>query len=107
MADCDKIICIDDWKPDDSFYEKGYFPQGSRDKAAYFSPEDPGDLPLKPQWRYLFKKSMGRAPWQFWMEIIAYRIGQVMGVMVPPAFVGVSNQEKPGQPVYAALIEWF
>jgi hypothetical protein len=41
------------------------------------------------------------------MEIIACRIGQVMGVRIPPAYAGVSNKEQPGQAVYGALIEWF
>jgi hypothetical protein len=107
LADFDKIICIDGWQPDDSSYEKGYYPEGAREKAVYFSPDEVGDLPLKPKWRYLFKKSRSWAPWQFWMEIMAYRIGQVMDVPVPPAYVGLSNQEKPGQQVYGALIEWF
>jgi hypothetical protein len=41
------------------------------------------------------------------MEIMAYRIGQVMNVPAPPAYVGLSNREKPGRAVYGALIEWF
>ena len=106
-ADYDKIVCIDEWKPDDSSYENGYYPEGTREKAVYFSPDDVGDLPLRNRWRYLFKESRTWAPWQFWMEIMAYRIGQVMDVPVPPALVGLSNREKPGHPVYGALIEWF
>lgn len=105
--DFNEIICIDHWRPDESAYENGYYPEGTRDKAVYFSPDDAGDSPLRPNWRYLFKQSRSWAPWQFWMEIIAYRIGQVMGVPVPPAYVGVSNKEHPGQAIYGALIEWF
>lgn len=106
-ADWNEVICIDDWQPDDSSYEKGYYPEGTREKAVYFSPVDVGNLPLRPQWRYLFKKSRAWTPWQFWMEIMAYRIGQIMNVPVPPAYVGLSNREKPGQAVYGALIKWF
>jgi hypothetical protein len=105
-ADWNEVICIDDWKPDDSAYEKGYYPEGTRDKAVY-SPDDVGNLPLRPRWRYLLKKSNSRAPWQFWMEIIAYRIGQVMDVPVPPAHVGLHNHDEPDPPPYGALIEWF
>ena len=68
--DYDGIICIDDWQPDDSSYEKGYYPEGTREKAVYFSPAETGVLPLRPQWRYLFKKSRTWTPWQFWMEIM-------------------------------------
>jgi len=105
--DWNEIICIDQWAPDESAYENGYYPEGTRDKAVYFSPDDVGDSPLRPGWRYLFKKSRNWAPWQFWMEIIAYRIGQVMGVAVPSAYVGVSNKEQTGKVTYGALIEWF
>jgi hypothetical protein len=106
-ADWNEIICIDGWAPDESAYDDGYYPEGTRAKAVYFSPDDVGDSPLRPNWRYLFKQSRSWAPWQFWMEIIAYRIGQVMGVRVPHAYAGVSHTEQPGQPIYGALIEWF
>ena len=105
--DWNEVICIDDWLPDESSYENGYYPEGARDKAVYFSPEDVAELPLRLTWRYLFKKSRSWAPWQFWMEVMAYRIGQIMDVPVPPAHVGLSNTEKPGQATYGALIEWF
>ncbi len=105
--DWNNIICIDHWDPDESSYESGLYPEGSREKAVYFSPADVKPLPLKPKWRYLFKKSRAWAPWQFWMEIMAYRIGQIMGVQVPPAYVGLSKKESPGQETYGALIEWF
>jgi hypothetical protein len=105
--DWNSVVCIDDWKPDDSSYEKGYYPEGTREKAVYISPDNVGNLPVLPGWRYLFKKSRDRTPWQFWMEIMAYRIGQIMDVQVPRTYVGLSNQEKPGQAVYGALIEWF
>ena len=105
--DWNEIICIDQWAPDESAYDDGYFPEGTRAKAVYFSPDNIGASPLRPNWRYLFKKSRSWAPWQFWMEVIAYRIGKIMGVPVPPAYVGVSNKEQPGQATYGALIEWF
>ena len=101
------IICIDRWEPDESLYENGYYPEGAREKAVYLSPGNVAGLPIRPRWRYLFKKSRTWAPWQFWMEVIAYRLGQVIGVPVPPAYVGLSNLEKRGQAVHGALIEWF
>ena len=106
--DYNNVICINDWLPDDSaYYQKGYYPEGSRDKAIYFSPANVEGLPLRPKWRYLLKESRGWAPWQFWMEVMAYRIGQVMGVHVPPAYVGLRNEETTGKATYGALIEWF
>ena len=104
MADHDAVICIDDWAPDESAYEKGYYPEGTRDKAVYFSPAD-APPPLRPNWRYLLKESRKWTPWQFWMEVIAYRFGDLVGVKVPPAYVGVVHRDEG--PVYGALIEWF
>lgn len=103
----DAVVSIDRWLPDESSYENGYYPEGAREKAVYFSPDDVGGLPLRPGWRYLFKKSRNWAPWQFWMEIIAYRVGQVIDVTVPPAYVGMRHGEGPGEETYGALIEWF
>jgi hypothetical protein len=107
MDDWNQVICIDNWQPDETAYENGYYPEGTRDKTVYFSPDSIGHLPFKPNHRYLFKKSRKGMPWQFWMEIIAYRIGQIMNVAVPPAFVGLSTRENPEKRVYGALIKWF
>ncbi len=100
------IVCIDHWDPDESMYEKGYYPEGARDKRVYISPAD-APAPLKPRWRYLLKQSRDRAPCQFWMEIIAYRLGRLIGVDVPPAYVGLSTVQSPDRDTYGALIEWF
>ncbi len=107
QEDWNEVICIDDWLPDESSYQEGLYPEGAREKSVYFSPEAVSQAPLRPKWRYLFKESRSCYPWQFWMEIMAYRIGQVMGVPVPPAYVGLRNGRTPGQSTYGALIEWF
>ncbi len=64
---------------------------------------------IKPDWRYLFKLSRSQewCPWQFWLEVIAYRLGCLIGVPVPPAHVGLNRNYHQGQNVYGALIEWF
>lgn len=98
-------IIIDEWQRDDTY--EGVYPSGARVKDAYFSPEKPDDRCIKPNWRYLFKLSRDRFPWQFWCEIIAYRFGCVIGVEVPPAHIGLSRSYKVGVDTYAALIEWF
>jgi hypothetical protein len=105
--DWNHVICIDNWPPDEAAYEKGYYPEGTRDKAVYFSPSEGAEGPLRPTCRYLLKKSRAWAPWQFWMEVMGHRIGQLIGVAVPPAYVGVSHVWRPGEASYGALIEWF
>jgi hypothetical protein len=102
---CDKPIVIDEWQQDDTY--EGVYPKGARDKSAYFSPQSVEEDCLKKNFRYLFKLSRSWCPWQFWGEIIAYRLGLIMGVEVPPAHIGVSEKYSIGQTIYGALIEWF
>lgn len=102
---CDKPVIIDDWRQDDTY--EGVYPKGARDKSAYFSPETVDERYLKGNYRYLFKLSRSWCPWQFWGEIIAYRIGLITGVEVPPAHIGLNNKYNPGKATYGALIEWF
>lgn len=88
-----------DWEQDPHF---GIYPVGARAKEAVFSPANTPAF-LTPAKRHLFKRSKRSYPDQFWGEVIAYRIGCVLGVQVPPAFYAFNS--KTG--VSAALIEWF
>lgn len=94
------IFDVADWESDPEF---GVFPQGARAKDAVFAPLLPPEAVLVPDKRYLFKRSKRSYPDQFWGEIIAYRIGCLLGVTVPPAFAAWNS--KTGH--CAALIEWF
>jgi hypothetical protein len=102
---CDEPIIIDDWRQDDTY--EGVYPKGARDKSAYFSPETVDENYLKGNYRCLFKLSRSWCPWQFWGEIIAYRLGLITEIEVPPAHIGLNNKYNPGQATYGALIEWF
>lgn len=95
-----EIIDVSDWEADAEF---AIFPQGARAKEAVFAPDQPHQICITPGKRYLFKRSKKSYPDQFWGEVIAYRIGCLLGVPVPPAFVAISM--KSGH--CAALIEWF
>lgn len=94
------LIDVANWEQDAEF---GVFPQGARAKDAVFSPNEPPDPALVPNKRYLFKRSKQSYPDQFWGEIIAYRIGCLMGLQVPPAFAAWNSSSD----ICAALIEWF
>lgn len=92
-----QIVQTGDWVLDAVSYE-----EGTREKSTVFTPSTPPFDFLLPEHRYLSKKSNERAPVQFWMEILAYRLGCLFGVAVPPAFV---SMDKSGE--FRALIEWF
>ncbi|MXS85315.1 hypothetical protein ABO04_05120 [Nitrosomonas sp. HPC101] len=94
------IIDVSGWEADAEF---AIFPQGARAKEAVFAPSQPHEKFIVPNKRYLFKRSKRSYPDQFWGEVIAYRIGCLLGVSVPPAFVATNT--KSGH--CAALIEWF
>lgn len=51
----------------------------------------------------MFKKSVKRYPDQYWGEVVAYQVGDMLGVTVPPAYAAFNS--KNGQS--GALIEWF
>ena len=91
-------IDVSDWAKDDEFPE---YPVGAREKFLLFSPDTQRKPFLVPGHQYLFKLAFNRHPDQFWAEIIAYRIGTLMGVDVPPAHLAIRNG------VSGALIEWF
>lgn len=94
------IFDVADWESDPEF---GVFPQGARAKDAVFAPIQPPEAVLVPGKRYLFKRSKRSYPDQFWGEIIAYRIGCLLGVNVTPAFAAWNSETGH----CAALIEWF
>ena len=93
-------IDVAEWEVDAEF---GVFPQGARAKDAVFASAFPPDPAITPGRRYLFKRSKRSYPDQFWGEVVAYRIGSLMGLFVPPAFVAWNSETG----ISAALIEWF
>lgn len=95
-----EVIDVSTWKYDEDF---AVYPEGAREKNLFQSPSTPPYKFIKPNYKYLFKKSVHRHPVQFWSEIFAFRFGEVLGVKVPPAFVAFNS--KTGE--YGALIEWF
>ena len=46
----------------------------------------------RPPYRYYWKESLPRFPLEFWSEVLAYHIGSVMGVAVPPCFPATYTQ---------------
>jgi hypothetical protein len=93
-------VDVANWKGDEEFE---IYPEGARDKSLLISPQQSEYDFLIPNHRYLFKHSFARHPDQFWTEIIAYRIGCMMAIPVPPAFVAFDSVNG----ICGALIEWF
>lgn len=94
------VINVSEWKLDDQF---GSYPEGARAKSAFFPPDNIKLDFINPEKRYLFKRSRIMYPDQFWAEIIAYQIGCLLGVEVPPAFASFNPEDD----TCGALIEWF
>ena len=95
-----QAVNISNWKKDDEF---GVYPEGARDKTLFYSPSPSPYEFLIPNHRYLYKHAFGRHPDQFWTEIIAYQVGCLLDVPVPPAFVAFDEDNNS----CGALIEWF
>ncbi len=96
-----QLIDVSHWRLDE---DHPFFPVGARDKRMLWSPPE-APASIKPDWPYLFKSSRKAYPDQYWMEVIAYMVGQAMGIEVPKAFpaeLTENGQKEPG-----ALLEWF
>lgn len=94
------LFDVADWESDAEF---AVFPQGARVKESVFAPDNVIDPEIVKGKRYLLKHSNSWYPDQFWGEVVAYRIGCLLGVQVPPAFAGYNSRTG----LCGALIEWF
>lgn len=94
------VIDVIDWTLDELFAN---YPEGARSKYAYFPPAECGFDFIRPTRRYMFKKSAKRYPDQFWGEVVAYHVGTMLGVTVPPAYAAFKSDDNS----CGALIEWF
>lgn len=104
----DQIIDIADWA---IYGDYEVFPEGARDKSLRISPDPAPHAFCLPGHRYLFKEAIKSAkkpgqprhPDQYWAEVIAFRIGRLMGLTLPPVFVAIdSTRDEPG-----TINEWF
>lgn len=77
--------------------------EGSRPKEIFYCPNNIAFSFLIKDHTYIFKHSRKNYPEQFWIEIIAYKLGKIVGIPVPPAFVAIDSHRK----IAGALIEWF
>lgn len=79
------------------------YSEGAREKSKIHCPDLAPFHFLIPNHIYIFKQSNHRYAWQFWVEVIAYRLGCLMNIPVPPAFIGMDSRRSLG----GAVIEWF
>ena len=104
----DQVIDITSW---DVHQDYEVFPVGARDKSLRVCPDPaPYDFCM-PGHRYLFKEAIKSAknsdkpryPDQYWSEVIAFHIGRLMGLTLPPVFIAIdSSRNEPG-----TVNEWF
>lgn len=103
-----QIIDVASWG---SYDEYEVFPTGARDKSLRICPDNFEYDFCIPKHKYLFKEAIRsstdfriqRHPDQYWSEIIAFKIGRLMGVSIPPAFVAINSET--GEP--GSIIEWY
>lgn len=94
----DEVVDIANWPVGEFVY-----PEGAREKSLLYCPTSAPERFLITGHPYLFKYSSHNYPEQFWVEILTYRLGCMIGVPVPPAFVAYDSREER----VGALIEWF
>lgn len=75
-------------------------PIGSKPKRTVIAPAD-ASAPLIPGHSYLFKTATGWQAQQVWSEVIAYEVGDMLGLPVPRCMIAKRGDET------GALIEFF
>jgi HipA-like C-terminal domain len=78
------------------------YPVGSQPKELLICPAYLMQARLISGHRYLFKTPRGWQAYQLWSEVIAYHIGTLCGVAVPPAYVATDSNGQIG-----VLVEFF
>jgi hypothetical protein len=94
-------IDIGEWRRHREFSEA--YPEGARPKRLVVSPYDPIQTVIKPDWQYMFKLSDEKYPEQYWAELIAYQIGLLLEIDVPPAHAAYDSMTGE----CGSLSEWF
>lgn len=95
-----RLIDVSNWAEDRS---NSPYPEGARDKVAYISPENLNDKEVLSNHRFLLKFSNDRYPSQFWAEVVAAKVAELMGVPCPPTFLALHPESgRPG-----SLVSWF
>lgn len=88
MQTSDQVIFVDTWEQDEDF---PVFPIGSKPKRMLRAPLDAQEHFIIPGHAYLFKTALNWQAHQIWSEIVAFRIGALLGLPVPPCFVAVDR----------------
>jgi hypothetical protein len=94
------VVDVTNWQRHEEF---GVFPVGSKPKMLLICPSAPLESSLIPSHFYLFKIGAGRFQQQAWSEVIACRIGTLLGLPVPRCFIAAD--ERTGE--VGALVEFF
>lgn len=94
-------IDVADWGRHIEFSEA--YPEGARPKRIVLSPSDPVQAVIKPSWQYMFKLSDPKYSEQFWAELIAYQIGILLNIPVPPSHAAFDSMTGE----CGSLSEWF
>ncbi len=93
------VVFVDEW----DLYTEAPFLQGRKPKRVVVCPDPAPKSYLIGGHRYVFKTPEGSKVQQIWSEVIAYHLGTLIGVPVPPAFLAYDRvQDKPG-----VLVEFF
>jgi hypothetical protein len=95
-----QAVDVSNWTLHEDF---AVFPVGSKPKRMLVSPTGVSEPFLISGHSYLFKTARGWQQQQVWSEVIAYRIGSMLGLPVPPCFIAVDD--KTGET--GALVEFF
>ncbi len=89
------------WLEDELFFN---YPEGARSKRAFFPSTEVTWRHILHNRRHLYKRSDKRFVDQFWGEVVAYHVGCLLGVPVPPTYAAFDSRSERN---CGALSQWF
>lgn len=95
-----EVVSLEGWIPDEDFPVS---PLGAKAKRVFVCPNPPPFGFLIGGHRYIFKEPQNSKVQQVWAEVIAYEVGRLIHVEVPPAFFATG----PGNGSPGVLVEYF
>lgn len=93
-------VDVANWQVDEEF---GIHPVGSKPKKMLIAPDDISLPFIIPGHSYLFKSATAWRRQQIWSEVIAYRLGKLIDLPVPPCFIAYDSTDG----TTGALVEFF
>ncbi|MDX1919076.1 MAG: HipA domain-containing protein [Candidatus Caenarcaniphilales bacterium] len=106
MQEDDKVVDITDWNKESVFLHDTRHPKGLQDKHVILNPDDNQKYFYKDTWRKNHAGYQSVESQQFWIEYIANKLAEGMGLDVPECYIAINNSPEIAFRV-GVLSKWY